>query len=152
QAGRFHRVVDLAHRRVHRVDGNEAQPEVLVEVLVRRNVAAPLLQAKLHLDLAALADGTDVDVFVQHLDVAIGLDHATGNHPRLIGAQVDHLRRVPGKLEGDLLQVENDVGGVLDHAWDRLELVQHPFDLYRGDGRALNRGQQHPPQRVADGG
>jgi hypothetical protein len=46
---------------------------------------------------------------------------------------VDHLGSVAAQLEGDLLQVEDDVGGVFHHAGDRLELVQHAFDLDRGD-------------------
>ena len=53
-------------------------------------------------------------------------------------------------LERNLLQVEDDVGRVLDHARDRRELVQHAVDLDRRDRRALDRGQQHAPQRVAD--
>ena len=53
-------------------------------------------------------------------------------------------------LERDLLQVEDDVGRVLDHARDRRELVQHAVDLDRGDRRALDRGEQHAAQRVAD--
>ena len=28
--------------------------------------------------------------------------------------------------------------------------MQHAVDLHRGDRRALDRGQQHAPQRVAD--
>ena len=50
----------------------------------------------------------------------------------------------------DLLDVEDDVGHVLAHAGDRGELVQHAVDLHGGDGRALQRGQQHAAQRVAE--
>ena len=75
-----------------------------------------------------------------------------GDHSRLVGAQIDRFRRVAVQLEGNLLQVEDDVGGVLDHAGDRLELVQHAFDLDRGDRSAFDRTQQHAPQRIANGG
>ena len=34
---------------------------------------------------------------------------------------------------------------------NRRELVQHAVDLDRRDRRALDRRQQHAPQRVADG-
>ena len=54
------------------------------------------------------------------------------------------------QLERDLLQVEDDVGRILDHARDRRELVQHAVDLDRGDRRAFDRREQHAPQRVAD--
>ena len=55
-------------------------------------------------------------------------------------------------LEGDLLQVEDDIGGVFDHAGNRAELVRHAFDAHGGDGRAFNRAQQHAAQAGADGG
>ena len=55
------------------------------------------------------------------------------------------------QLQRNLLQVEDDVGRVLDHARNRRELVQHAVDLDGGDRRAFDRGEQHAPQRVADG-
>jgi hypothetical protein len=148
----FDGVVALAYRRVHGIDGNEADAEVFVEILVGGSVAAAALEAHFHVELAAFADGRDVDVFIQNLDISIGFDHAAGDHARLIGAQVNRLGRVARELERNLLQVEDDVGRVLDHAGDRLEFVQHAFHLHRGDGRAFNRAQQHAPQGVAHGG
>ncbi len=56
----------------------------------------------------------------------------------------------PCILIGDRLDVEDDVGDVLAHARDRRELVQHAVDLDGGHGRALERGQQHAAQRVAE--
>ena len=150
QTGCFHRVVHLAHRRVHRVDGNKTQPQVLVKILVRRNVAASLLQAQLHIDLAAFADRRNVNVLLQNLDVAIGFNHPAGDHSRLVRAQINHLRRISSQFERNLLQVQNDVGRILHHAGDRLELVQHAFNLHRRDRSSLNRGKQHPPQRVSN--
>ena len=102
--------------------------------------------------LAAFADGRDVNVLVEHLDVGVGLDHAGGDHARLIGAQINRLGRIAVQAEGNLLQVEDDVGRILHHSGDRLELVQHAFDLDRGNRGALDGGQQHAAQRVADGG
>ena len=52
------------------------RPEILVEILVGGNVAAAALQAHFHVELAAFADGRDVDVFVEHLHIGIGFDHA----------------------------------------------------------------------------
>ena len=70
--------------------------------------------------------------------------------PGLVDAQVQRLGRVGVHLERDLLQVEDDVGRVLDHARDRRELVQHAVDLDRRDRRPFDRGEQHAPQRVTD--
>src|SRR5262249_2786028 len=149
QSCRFHGVVHFAHRRVNRIDGNESQSQVLVEILVGGNVAAPTLQAHLHLQLSTFRNGGDVDVLVQYLNVAIGLDHARSDDSGLSGLEVDGFWSIAIELERDLLQVEDDVRGVLDYAGDGLELVQHAFNLHRGNGRALNRGQQHAPQGVA---
>ena len=127
-------------------------PEILVEVLVGSDVAAPALQTHLHVELATLAYGGNVDVLVQYFDVPIRLDHARGHDARSIRAQVDRLRRIARKLERNLLEVQDDVGRVFHHARDRLELVQHAFDLDGGHGRPLDRAQQHAPQSIADGG
>src|SRR5207253_4468886 len=56
------------------------------------------------------------------------------------------------QLKGDLFQVEDNIGGILDHAGDRLKFVQHSFDLYRRDGCALDGTEEHAAKRVADSG
>ena len=150
-ARRLDQVVDLLDRRVDRVDRDPADAEILVEVLVGRDVAAAALDAQLHVQLAVLGDGRDVRVRLEDFDVGVGLDVARAHFAGLVDAQVERLGRVGVHLERDLLQVEDDVGRILDHARDRRELVQHAVDLDRGDRRALDRGQQHAPQRVADG-
>ena len=146
ETGGLDGVITFPYGRVDGVDGNESDAQVFVEVLVGGDVAAAALEAHFHIELAAFADGGDVDVLVEHFDVGVGLDHAGGDHSRLIGAQVDRFRRVTGQLERNLLEVEDDVGGVFDHPGDRLELVQHAFDFHRGDGCAFDGRKQHAPQ------
>jgi len=51
----------------------------------------------------------------------------------------------------NLLQIEDDVGDVLDHAVDGLELVVHAVDLDGGDGSALDGAEEDATQRIADG-
>ena len=63
-------------------------------------------------------------------------------------AQVEGLRAFAVHLERNLLQVEDDVGGVFDHAGDRTEFVQHAFDADGGDGRALDGAEQHATQAL----
>jgi hypothetical protein len=83
----------------------------------------------------------DHDV-THHLDVA-GRDRARA------GLLHHHaLRALALHLDGDVLDVEHDVGDVLAHAGDRRELVQHAIDVHRLHGRALQRGEQNAPQRV----
>jgi hypothetical protein len=52
--------------------------------------------------------------------------------------------------QGDLLDVEDDVGDVLAHSGEAAELMEHALDADRGDGCALQRGQEHAAQRVAE--
>jgi hypothetical protein len=52
-------------------------------------------------------------------------------------------------LQGDLLDVEDDVGDIFTHAGERREFVQDVLDLDRGDRRALQRGKKNATQRVA---
>src|SRR5208282_5864438 len=65
---------------------------------------------------------------------------------------------IPGVVEDatdiilNLLQVQDDVGGVFHHSRNRREFVQHALDLHRGDRRAFDRAQQRSPQPVSDRG
>ena len=107
-----------------------------------------------HLDgqLAAFADGGDVHVAVQHFDVGIGFDLPAQNFAGRVGFEAHGAHALAHHLEGNLLQVEDDIGGVFDHAGNGAEFVRHAFDPHGGDGRAFNRAQQHAPQARADGG
>ncbi len=135
--------------RVHR---DKANAQVGVEVLVGGDIAAASLEAHLHIQLAAFGKRGDVDVLVQDFDVAVGFNHAGGNHTGLIGTQIQCLRPLAGELEGNLLEVQNDVGRVFDDAADGLELVEHALDANRGNRGAFDGAEQGAAQGVADGG
>ena len=152
QTSRIHRVVHAAHRRVHRVHRDKSKSQVGVKILVGGNIAAPTLEAHFHIELAAFGDRGDVDVLVQDLHVAVGFDHAAGHNAGLLGAQVQRLGALAVQLERNLLQVQDDVGCVLDHAGDGLELVQHALNAYCGYGGAFDGAQQRTAQCIADGG
>ena len=115
------------------------------------DVAAAALDAQLHVELAALGDRRDVRIRLENLDVLIDLDVARAHFAGLVDAQIQRLGVVDVAGQRNLLEVEDDVGRILDHARNRRELVQHAVDLHRRDRRALDRGQQHATQRVADG-
>jgi hypothetical protein len=53
-------------------------------------------------------------------------------------------------VNAQALQVEDDVGHVLVHAVERVELVVRALDAHRRDRGALDRREQHAPQTVAD--
>src|SRR5205085_11685824 len=54
-------------------------------------------------------------------------------------------------LEFYFLQIEHDVGHVLDHARKGGELVLRPGDFYRGDRGAFERRKEHAAERISDG-
>ena len=54
-------------------------------------------------------------------------------------------------FEFHLLEVEDDVGHVLDHAWKRGELMLRACDFYCSDGSAFQRGKQDAPEGIPYG-
>ena len=149
-AGVLDLVGDLAHRRVQAVDRDQADRRVLRAVALGRHVALAGVDRELHADLGALVERAEHEVGIEHDDVADGLDVAGRDragalllHHHALGAFALH-------LDGDVLDVEHDVGHVLAHAGDRGELVQHAVDMHRLHRGALQRGQQNAPQRVAE--
>jgi len=53
------------------------------------------------------------------------------------------------QLQPQLLDLQDELGHILAHAGDLGKLMQHIADAHRGHRGARQRGQQHPPQRVA---
>jgi hypothetical protein len=74
---------------------------------------------------------------------AVTIARALLAHDHALGTLAFH-------LDGDFLDVQDDVGDVLAHAGDRGELVQHAVDLDGGHGRATQRREKHAAQRVAE--
>src|SRR5690349_12443309 len=148
----FDGVVDLAHRRVHAVHGNVANRQILVVVAVCSDVTAAVLRAHFDLELPTFADRGDVDALVEHGKVRVFLDVRRGDRAGLLDVEIDRLGQIGVQLDGHLLEIEDDVRGVLDHAGNRREFVQDAFDLHGGDGRALDGTEQRTAQSVTDGG
>src|SRR5579859_8192319 len=145
-------VVDLAHGRVNAIDGYVADRQVFVVVAVGSNVAAAVLDAHFDLQLAAFADGGDVHALVEHGEVRVFLDLGAGDHAGLLNVEVNRLRQIVVQLDGHLLQVQDDVGRILNHTGDRRELVQHALDFHRSDSRALDGAEQRATQCVSNRG
>ena len=68
----------------------------------------------------------------------------------LVHGERELARFVIGGLELHPLQVEHDVGHVLDHAGQGAEFVLRAVDFHRGDGGAFERGEEHAAERIAD--
>ena len=54
-------------------------------------------------------------------------------------------------LEFYFLQVEHDIGDVLDDSRQRGELMLHSGDFYRDNGGAFERGKQYASERISNG-
>ena len=65
---------------IHR---NIADAEIFIEVAIGRNVAAAILDAHFDLKRSAFADGADIDVLVENLDIGIVFDVGGGVDARL---------------------------------------------------------------------
>ncbi len=137
---------------MHRIDGDVTERQVLVEILIRADVAAAGFEAHFDVQLAALAHGGDVNVAIEHFHVGVGFDLAAAHGAWSFHVQAHGLDAIPAELEGNLFEVEDDVGGVFNDARYRAEFMLDAFDAHGGNGRAFNGAQQHAPQAVADGG
>ena len=89
---------------------------------------------------------------VEHFHVGVGLDLSGEDFAGFVGHEADRLDAFAHDFERNLLEVQDDVGGVFDYARNGAEFVIHAFDADRGDGGAFDARQEHAAQRIADGG
>ena len=119
-------------------------------IALGRDVALAGVDRELHADLGAFVEMAQHEIGIEDHDIADGLDVAGGHDRRALLLEHHPLRAFALHLDGDVLDVEDDVGDVLAHARDRGELVQHAVDVHRLHARALQRRQQNAAQRVAE--
>ena len=143
-------VTHLQHRRVDRIHRNP--PDLLAWLLVHsgRHVATTPLDYELDLELALGIQGCDLKVGVVHLDSSGRLDVSGSDGSGTLLAQVHDDRLVVIGGDHELLEVQDDLSGVLGNALDGAELVQHTVDPDAGNGSAGDRGQQGAAHRVAE--
>ena len=149
QSRGFHGIIHLAHRRVHGVHRNVADGQVLIEIAVGAHVSAAILDAHFELQLATFAHRGDVYAFVQNRKISIFFDHGGSDHTRSFRIERDRLGLVVIEFERHLFEVQDNIRGVFHYAGNRAELMQHTFDLDRGNRGALNRTEQRTAQRIA---
>src|SRR6266496_555513 len=150
-AGGLDVVRDAPDRREDRVDRDDADRVLRPTVQLSRDVAAAAADRQRHLEPAFVGQVRDLEVGVEDLELRRGLDvlgrDCAGSTLR--PAHLD-LRRVAMQALNQVLEVEQDVGDVLANARQGRELVRDALDLDRGDRGALERGEQHAAQRVAE--
>src|SRR5215510_3151932 len=130
--------VDLGDRGMNRIDRDVTDRQIVVEVAVSRNVTAPPFDPHFDVQVSTLAHRGDVYVRVKDLHVIITLDVTRLHFPRFGARNADGLRLTGVEFEGDLFKVEDDIGGILNDARNRGELMQHAFNAHGGDGGPLD--------------
>ena len=150
----FHVVVDFFDGRINGIDGDVADGLVLVRT--RAAVAPAPADGHVHVQLCALVKGADVLRLVDDLDLGILFEVAAGHDRGAFFDDVDRLFIVlvgGSGLDGERLQIEDDLGNVLFDAGDGGKLMlDEPVGveadaLHRRPGE---RGKQDPAQAVAD--
>ena len=86
---------------------------------------------------------------IEDLDRRIALQVGRRDLALLVRVERQDLLFVRVHLDGDLLQVQDDVGDVFHDARQRRELVKNALDFHGRDRGALDRRQKHPAQSVA---
>ncbi len=92
----------------------------------------------------------DVQIGVEDLDVGGCLDVAHAHLRRAALVEPQRHRLVGRAAQHEVLQVQDDVGDVLLHTLDDVELVQGVVEANLGDRGAGNRRQQRAAQAVAE--
>src|SRR3984885_9604507 len=150
-AGVLDLVGDLAHRGEQAVDRDQADRRVLGTIALGGDVALAGRDREFHADFCALIEGADLQVRIEHGDIADGLDVAGGDGARALLLHDHALGAFALHLDRDVPDVEHDVGDVLANARNRGEFMQHAVDVHRLHRGALQRRQQDAAQCVAEG-
>lgn len=137
------------NRRVQRVDVDHTDGIVVAFVGLARNIAAAIADAHAHGEMATLGERCDVLLGVDQLKLGRNKEVRTGD---LAGAvNRDGGGRLVGRAESPedkTLDIQDDVGNILDHVRDGHELVLRAIDLNSLDGGTLERGQKNATKGV----
>ncbi|MNG18249.1 hypothetical protein D3C84_1022980 [compost metagenome] len=86
---------------------------------------------------------------VQNLDIAVSSNIPCRNDSFAFSVDFQHLFFIGVDFQREAFQVQNDLSYVLDHSWNRRELVKHSVDLNGCYCRARQRGQQNSAKRIS---
>ena len=148
-AGVVHLVTDLANRRIERINRDQADGGIGRTVGTGRDIALAGFNREFHVQRGTGIQVADHQILVHHLHVAGDRDLASGDRARTGRVEEHALGAFPGHANGHLLDVQHDVGHVFTHARQAGEFVQRTVHLDGGDRRALQGGQQHTAQGIA---
>ena len=138
------------NRGIQRVNVDDTDGIVITLVGLIGDVTTAITDAHAHGKVSALSEGSDVLLGVHELELRRDEEVRAGNLARAVDRDGRRsLVRGTQRTEHQALDVQDDIGDILDHVVDGHELVLSAIDLNRLDGSALKRGQQHATNRVA---
>ncbi len=105
---------------------------------------------ELGFEFVLLVERADDLLWVEHFVTLRQLDVAGGHGAFLVHVERELARLVIGGFEFHPLQIEDDVGHVLDDRGERAEFVLCAGDFHRGDGGAFERGKEDAAEGIAD--
>src|SRR5205823_6483591 len=139
-AGIFDRVLHARDWREDRIDRDQTDRLIGALVFLTRCETAADTHFEFGVKLMFLVERADHLLGIEYL---VALDHlnVTGSDfAFLVYSQRKFPRLMIVGFKLHLLEVEDDIGHVFDHTRKSGELMLCPGDLYRGDGRAFQRG------------
>ena len=128
-------------------------PDGILRALVAlgRHVTAAHADANRHVQLTAVGDRSDDVLRVDQRELGGNVEIGTRHRARTLRR---HMRR--GFLdiivqcgEHKTLDIQDDIGDILDDAFGRRELMLHTLDLDGGGFRTIQRGEQNAAHAVA---
>ena len=111
-----------------------------------------MVHGDLHVEGGIGTQRADVQIRIEDLHFAVGLDVASSHFTFTGRVDIDGLCALAVQSCDDLLHIQHDLRDVFLDARDRGELMLDARDLDRGRGRAGQRGKQDPSEAVAEGG
>src|SRR6185503_10764567 len=143
-AGRLDGEVHLAHRAEERVDRDDPDRQALTAL--GGVEAAALLDGELHPERGLGLERRDRRLGRDELDLGGRGNVTSGGDAGTFLLERERDGLVRERTQPHVLQVEDDLYDVLLHARDGRELMRDAAHARGGDGRALERGQQHATQ------
>jgi hypothetical protein len=136
-----------------RIDSDNTDSGIGILVLVGRDITAALIDGELYLKLCGGLHVADLEVGIENLETVEVTVQVTGLEDGL----ADNVERnflildiLNLTAETDLFQFENNVGHILDHTWQRRELVVDTFDADRCDCETFKGREQDATEGIAN--
>src|SRR5579883_798182 len=139
-AGVLDLVLDADDRREAGIDGDDADLTLHLNVLFGHTIPPPVLDAHLDDEGDIIGESGDDVVGVDDFHILIGDDVGGLDDPAFVAFDAQCARGIAGVFHHQALDVEDDVGDILDDAGNRADFVLDALYLDAGDGATFQAG------------